>query len=103
MSPLRRNNNAFVDGGGESTTTTTTTTHAFPYHLGAKADAEGTTNTKARTTLFWNCIFKTALSVCVFLSTTELDTFALSLCGAAALDFGGGKPSGDECSSIIYR
>ena len=74
MSPLRRNN-AFVDGGGESTTTTTT--HAFPY-LGAKADAEGTTNTKARTTLFWNCIFKTALSVCVFLSTTELDTFALS-------------------------
>ena len=98
MSPLRRNNNAFVDGGGESTTTTTT--HAFPY-LGAKADAEGTTNTKARTTLFWNCIFKTALSVCVFLSTTELDTFALSLCGAAALDFGGGKPSGDECSSII--
>jgi len=47
MSPLRRNNNAFVDGGGESTTTTTTT-HAFPY-LGAKADAEGTTtNTRKR-------------------------------------------------------
>ena len=100
MSPLRRNN---AESATTTTTTTTTTTHAFPY-LGAKADAEGTTNTKARTTLFWNCIFKTALCVCVFLSTTELDTFALSLfCGAAALDFGGGKPSGDECSSIIYR
>jgi len=61
MSPLRRNNAAAVDGGGEGATTT----HAFPY-LGAKADAEGTTNTKARTTLFWNCILK-PLSVCVSL------------------------------------
>ena len=61
------------------------------------------TSSRQKRTSFWNCILKHTKHHhhhhhhCFSLNGNDNDTFALS---RVALDFGG-KPSGDECSSII--
>ena len=61
------------------------------------------TSSRQKRTSFWNCILKHTKHHhhhhhrCFSLNDNDNDTFALS---RVALDFGG-KPSGDECSSII--
>ena len=64
------------------------------------------TSSRQKRTSFWNCILKHIKHHhhhhhhhhrCFSLNDNDNDTFALS---RVALDFGG-KPSGDECSSII--